>query len=303
MGCLASIAFALSLSAQSSPGKAGDEAAIRQVVQKYMDARNQQDSRIIEELFAEDADQLVSSGEWRKGRTQIVQGTMASSERTGGRRTITVESIRFLGPAVALVDGRYELAGLTGGSSRSMWTTLIITREPEGWRIAAIRNMLPATPAPQKSTVERIDIRGFRRYGDDMIRSHIQSKPGGVYDEALLNLDLRAIYATGYFENVEINERDGYAGKIVTFEVRERPLIRSIEFSGFKFELSQIESYFKQHKVDIRVDTLFDVAKVRTAERALEQMLAQQGRHPGKVHTELESIPPSSVRVKFIQAR
>jgi hypothetical protein len=29
-----------------------------------------------------------------------------------------------------------------------MWTTIVLKRGPDGWRIAAIRNMLPATPAP-----------------------------------------------------------------------------------------------------------------------------------------------------------
>jgi hypothetical protein len=53
----------------------------------------------------------------------------------------------MLAPDVAVVDGRYNLAGLAGGQTRHMWTTLIVKRTPEGWRIAGIRNMLPAAPA------------------------------------------------------------------------------------------------------------------------------------------------------------
>jgi len=147
--CVAGVVFAVSLSAQAPHKRTDDEAAIRQIVRNYMDARNQQDRRLIESLFTEDADQLVSSGEWRKGRSELVQGTMTSSERTGGKRTITVESIRFVAPPVALVDGRYELTDLAGGSSRRMWTTLVLVEGPDGWRIAAIRNMLPAA-APGK---------------------------------------------------------------------------------------------------------------------------------------------------------
>jgi len=29
-----------------------------------------------------------------------------------------------------------------------MWSTFVMTREAGGWRITAIRNMLPAPPAP-----------------------------------------------------------------------------------------------------------------------------------------------------------
>jgi len=63
--CLACILLAAPLFAQSPAGTAGDEAAVRAIVQKYMDARDHQDARALEALFTADADQLVSSGEWR----------------------------------------------------------------------------------------------------------------------------------------------------------------------------------------------------------------------------------------------
>jgi uncharacterized protein (TIGR02246 family) len=104
----------------------------------------------VEALFTSDADQLVSSGEWRKGRDQVVRGAMASSERTGGKRTIALESIRYIDSGVAIADGRYVLTGLAGGTTRRMWSTFVLKRTSDGWRIAAIRNMLPAAPAPMK---------------------------------------------------------------------------------------------------------------------------------------------------------
>ncbi len=70
------------------------------------------------------------------------------SRGTGGKRTITVEQVRFVTPNVAIADGRYELTGLSGGATRSMWATLVLTQTDSGGRITAIRNMLPATPPP-----------------------------------------------------------------------------------------------------------------------------------------------------------
>ena len=129
---------------------APDEAPIREIVQKYMDARDHQEAGALASLFTADADQLVSSGEWRRGRDAVVRGTLASSRKTGGQRSIVVESVRFLSNDVALADGRYELTGLAGGESRKMWTSLLLTRTSGGWRIAAVRNMLPAPPVPTK---------------------------------------------------------------------------------------------------------------------------------------------------------
>ncbi|HEY1949422.1 MAG TPA: hypothetical protein VGG97_20610, partial [Bryobacteraceae bacterium] len=55
------------LLAQSPPSAGADRAAIRKIVQEYVDAREKQDPKAVEALFTSDADQLVSSGEWRKG--------------------------------------------------------------------------------------------------------------------------------------------------------------------------------------------------------------------------------------------
>ena len=139
--------LAVSMLAQAPAARAKEEAAIRDIVNRYVAAREQNDAQAIAALFTGDADQLVSSGEWRKGRNEVVQGTLASSQSAGGKRTITVESIRFIARDAALADGRYEIAGTGGGQSRRMWTTLVLSRTPDGWRIAAIRNMLPAAPA------------------------------------------------------------------------------------------------------------------------------------------------------------
>jgi uncharacterized protein (TIGR02246 family) len=138
----------LCLAQSRAPGN--DESPIREVVSKYVEAREKIDPKAVEALFTSDADQLVSSGEWRKGRDAVVQGAMASSRSTGGKRTITVEQVRFVTPDVAIADGRYELTGLAGGSTRRMWATLVLKKTDSGWRIAAIRNMLPAAPAPSR---------------------------------------------------------------------------------------------------------------------------------------------------------
>lgn len=120
-----------------------DDAAVRAVIARYVEAREKIEPAAVEALFTPDADQLVSSGEWRRGRAAVVEGTTTSSRSNSGRRTITIETVRFLAPTVAIADGRYELAGAAGSEARKMWTSIILTRGSGGWRIAAIRNMLP----------------------------------------------------------------------------------------------------------------------------------------------------------------
>ena len=137
--------YVILLAAASLFAQTSDEAAIRDVVQKYVNARELRDPKGVEALFTEDADQLVSDGVWRKGREAIVKGTLESSQRSGGHRTIEVQSVRFLSTDVAIADGRYTLAASGTSAARQMWTSILLTRTNGTWRIAGIRNMLPAS--------------------------------------------------------------------------------------------------------------------------------------------------------------
>ena len=132
---------------QQPDARSADEAAVREVVGKYVAARELRDPRAIEALFTADADQHTTSGEWRRGRAQIVPGTLQSSERNQGARTIRIESVRFLTSDVAIADGPYEIAAAGGAAARRMWTSIVLVRGSDGWRIAAIRNMLPTSAA------------------------------------------------------------------------------------------------------------------------------------------------------------
>ena len=137
---LVSLAAGAQVAAPMSTG----EAAIREVVRKYVDAREKRDPVLIAALFTEDADQVTTAGEWRRGRDNVVKGGLASSQSNPGRRDITIEAVRFLAPGVAIADGRYEIRGAEDSAPRRMWTTFVLTQDRSGaWRVAAIRNMSP----------------------------------------------------------------------------------------------------------------------------------------------------------------
>jgi uncharacterized protein (TIGR02246 family) len=124
----------VALRAQENPRSAADETAVRAVVAKYVEARESRDPAAIGALFTDDADQFNSAGEWRRGREAIVKGTLQSSQRNSGARRITLKAIRFPAPGVAIADGEY------GIGAQRLWTTLVLRREKDEWRITAIRN-------------------------------------------------------------------------------------------------------------------------------------------------------------------
>jgi len=114
---------------------------INAVVEKYLQARDNKDEVLLKSILTDDMDQLVSTGEWRRGKAASVKGMMQSSKSNPGERTIKVENIRFIHPECAIADARYEIQN-TDGTARKMWSTFIVAKEKGIWKIAAIRNML-----------------------------------------------------------------------------------------------------------------------------------------------------------------
>lgn len=121
------------------------EQDIYSLIDQYVLARERKDTVLLKGIVTKDIDQLVSSGEWRNGIQESIDGMMRSSESNPGTRTILIEKIRYLDPVTAIVDAKYEIQN-NGGSTRKMWSTFIVIFRDEKWQITAIRNMLPARP-------------------------------------------------------------------------------------------------------------------------------------------------------------
>jgi outer membrane protein insertion porin family len=154
---------------------------------------------------------------------------------------------------------------------------------------------------PEETKIERIDIRGNRSITEERIRYYIESYSGGTYNKEGLELDLRRLWQSNYFDDIQIEERDGDIGKIITFILREKPLIRVLEFVGNdSFTESDILDSFKENKVGLSIDSRYAPSKIKTAEQVLKSMLALNGKPLGSVRTEIEDIPPSSVQVRFV---
>jgi hypothetical protein len=113
------------------------------LVDKYTQSRENRDTVLLESILTSDIDQLVSSGEWREGKSESMKGMMRSSGNNPGKRKITIDKIRLITSESALADAKYEIQN-SDGTSRKMWSTFVLVKQNGDWKITAIRNMLPA---------------------------------------------------------------------------------------------------------------------------------------------------------------
>lgn len=123
---------------------AADETAVRKLVGQYAAPPQPTNAEPVGAMFTEDADQVTIYGDWRRGRAAIVPGLLRAWQNQTGKRSLTIENVRFLNPDTAIADGPYVVTPPNGPPQRN-WMAVVVSRTPAGWRIAGIRTALPAT--------------------------------------------------------------------------------------------------------------------------------------------------------------
>jgi outer membrane protein insertion porin family len=95
----------------------------------------------------------------------------------------------------------------------------------------------------KRQKILTVEVSGSQRIEADAIKRIVETQPGDIYNLKNLSVDLKAIYAMGYFDDVQVIAETQPDGKIVTFKVREKPTLRSTRFSGnhWAFEDEEIE--------------------------------------------------------------
>jgi outer membrane protein insertion porin family len=165
------------------------------------------------------------------------------------------------------------------------------------WRPLALASQSPN----QNVSVEQVVIRGNRRIPESTIKIWIGTREGDPYNPAQLDRDVRALYAQGHFQDVRVFAEEGSrGGKIITFEVRERPLLLDIKYEGLKsVQQSTLLEEFRKRSVGLSKESQYDPVKVRRAATVIKELLANEGRPEAKVDPVVEEISQTAVGLTF----
>ncbi len=153
----------------------------------------------------------------------------------------------------------------------------------------------------QQDVLTDIKVTGNRKIPAETIKARIFSRPGDTYDSAALERDFNSLWNTGYFEDVRFERQQTPKGWILHVYVKERPVIRDIEYLGVSsVTTSDILERFKQAKVGLSKESSYDPTKVKRAEVVLKELLSEHGHQFANVRTEVRQIPPAAVGVTFV---
>ncbi len=156
----------------------------------------------------------------------------------------------------------------------------------------------------QQQTVEEVDIQGNRRLRDDDLLYYIKTRPGDVYNPAQLERDLKELLSLNFFEKTAtrvFTEEAPRGGVRVIFEVKELPIIRDLQFEGLKaVPESEVLKAFREQRVGISKESVFDPVKARNATRILREQLASKGYPNAKVEVKEEEVSATSTAITFV---
>ena len=132
----------------------GDRAAFENIVRRLEAAWNAMDGPGFAAPFAADADFVNIRGDHFRGRPAIAAGHTAifQSIYAGSTNQLTMEGARLLRPEVALVRVHAVLDAPHGplAGRHGARFSLVLTREPGGWEIAALHNTLEAAQGSKR---------------------------------------------------------------------------------------------------------------------------------------------------------
>lgn len=177
-----------------------------------------------------------------------------------------------------------------------------------GWRVPAffwmVAAFLLATASltwAQTDVISDINVSGNRRIPAETIKARIFTKAGDIYDAAALERDFNSVWNTGYFEDLKILREQTPKGWRITFQVKEKPTIRTIDYVGLSsVSNSDVLDRFKQDKVGLVVESQYDPTRLKKAEVSIKNLLSEHGRQFATIRSEVRQIPPASVGLTFV---
>ena len=157
-----------------------------------------------------------------------------------------------------------------------------------------------ALQTPDPDRVEDVRVNGNRRIPTDTIKFNLQTKTNDRFSMDVIRRDIKTLYAMQLFDDIRVDEDQGKTGKIITFVVKEKPLVRSIKYEGLKsITTSEVLDKLKEKKVGLSQESPFDPTRIKRAEVVIKSMLAEKGHQDATIETTTEPIPPGAVAVTF----
>ena len=150
-----------------------------------------------------------------------------------------------------------------------------------------------AQPVPPK--VATIEIRGNKKIELPAIQGRLTLKPGDPYTAENVRGQIKILYETGYFEDVQVETESTPQGIAITFLVHEKPFITEIVFDGNE-ELSDDKL---KEKITIKSQAFLDQQQAKESAEKIRLAYQEDGFFNAQVIPIVQTLDEDRKRLTF----
>ena len=150
---------------------------------------------------------------------------------------------------------------------------------PWGWLLAMLLTMtvvsvgvfVSPAEAQEGKTVSDIRVEGNRKVETEAILRNVRQRAGEPLSYDQISRDIRAIYALGFFEDIQVHSTEEAGQVALAFVVTEKPSVLRIVFKG-NDELGDDEI---KEVVNLKPFSILNVSAVKANETKIEELYAE----------------------------
>src|SRR6478735_2687372 len=142
--------------------------------------------------------------------------------------------------------------------------------------------------------VKDIRVEGLQRTEPGTVFSYLPVKVGETMDEQRAQRAVRALYATGFFQDVRLEVENDVLVVLVT----ERPAVSQIDFVGMKeFEPDVVRKVLREN--GLAEGRIFDKSVLDLAEQELKKQYLSKGMYAVQIQTTVTPLERSRVGINI----
>jgi hypothetical protein len=154
--------------------------------------------------------------------------------------------------------------------------------------------------AQESESIVKIEVIGAQKQTAETVIFKSGVKVGDDLRELDFSAVLEKLWANGSFDDIKLELEDAPGGKKLIIRIKERPLIKEVDFrGGTEVGLTNIKDKVKEKKLTINPDTVYDPDSARKIKDLIVEQAGEKGFRNPVVDISLEPLPGGVARLVF----
>lgn len=145
--------------------------------------------------------------------------------------------------------------------------------------------------AQAAGNIQTIRVEGNKRVEPETVRSYLTFSTGDAYDPAQVDESLKALFATGLFQDVRIRRE----GATIVIVVIENPIVSRVAFEGNR----EIEDGTLASEVQLKARAVYTRSRVQADVQRILDLYRRQGYYAARVDPKIINVDNNRIDVVF----